>query len=92
MTEIENRGDNPVSEKRIAATTLKYWNTLNKIMLKEEQMREAPDGGLTAENAGGFLAGRGKAARFAAEAISNLKTTNVDPEVAGHAQNNRPVV
>ena len=64
--------------------TLEYWNQLNEIMLREEQMRKAPLGGLTAQNVRDFLGRRGKAGRFAAE-MRKLSTDGVDPEVVGQA-------
>lgn len=65
--------------------TLDYWNQLNDVMLREEQMRSVPLGGLTASNARDFLRRRGKAGKFAADEIRKLSTEGVDVEVIGIA-------
>ena len=65
--------------------TLAYWNELNNIMLREEQMRKAPMGGLTAQNVKNFLKRRGQANKYAADAIHRLPTELVDPAVIAQA-------
>lgn len=78
--------DNVSSKNAVGKRTLAYWNQLNQIMLKEEQLRQAPSDGLTAANTGAFLAARGKASRFAASAMRKLPAKNVDPIVANLAR------
>lgn len=77
-----NKVANDVS---VGERTLIYWNKLNAIMAKEEQMRTVPAAGLTATNAGAFLSGRGKAYRYAANAMRGQPTQGVDPAVGNLA-------
>ena len=74
------RGQTPMGRR-----TLAYWNRLNEIMAREEEMRSVPSGGLTAANAGDFLRRRGAASSYARDAIRDLPTAGVDPEVVRHA-------
>ncbi|MBN1854782.1 MAG: hypothetical protein JW829_18765 [Pirellulales bacterium] len=83
----EAKGTNQANQKgTVGSRTLAYWNKLNGIMAKEEQMRSVPSGGLTSANASAFLVSRGKAAQYAANAIRRLPTSGVDPDVCRQAQ------
>jgi hypothetical protein len=73
--------DSTAADLEMGPRTLTYWNQLNDIMLREEQMRSVPLGGLTATNARDFLRRRGEAGQFAAEAIRQLPGAGVDPDV-----------
>ena len=84
-TDSKSAGNSTLKKAIVGKQTLAFWHKLNAIMLKEEQMRAAPAGGLTAGNAGAFLAGRGKANRYAAQSIRGLSKKNVDPLVANLA-------
>lgn len=64
----------------VGARTLEYWNALNSVIEQETAMR-APPAKLTAENALAFVGSRSRAARFAADAITAIPTTDVDPDV-----------
>lgn len=75
----------PARHAEMGRRTLAYWNQLNDIILREEQMRRVPQGGLTISNAGDFLRRRGQANEFAATKIRQLSTAMVDPDVVGIA-------
>ncbi len=73
--------ENHLSDEGYA--TLKYWKRINEIVARESEMRSAPSK-VTSGNAGGFIAARLRAFRYAGTALRGMRARNVDPEVAAH--------
>ncbi len=67
------------TESLAKAATLEYWSQLNTVLADQSSMQREAEQAATAGNAIRLAEVKSRIRRFAASAIKNLSTTNVDP-------------